>query len=522
VNGLQVLRRLRAFAEGRPLPLGSTRRVSVADDAESLVLTFVRMGGESAPWGLAWGHPGEKPHVLTVAEPRNRDLVADAIAKFAPDFLRHVLCPDLVPCPLDSDGKPAMPLPRRQVWVANPTHVEMFHMLEYAYAFTKFGDPERARTLRALGRAMGFTFREAQRPGQTLVLVATEALRQCYTFPCEDTRQGHLGYLLGWLATHGSLEERQATAEAAEERPISTSLDPQFESKVMEPLVTRFNEARAAGAPGAIAAAKAEVEAALRPELEYRFELTVEAARRLRADARRANDGLALLEKASRDEHWYQYLRQELDKDDAQDGPAFRISPETDRYAAAAASRFYVHEASAELWRAALLADDEEMIQEALADGDAARGRIDEVLCQIVKKQTKQRRWRVVVDSELPTRFREGGTLRVAEHPGREVQLLAMEALEGGGTSMLVEVTKAKTAKNGLLAGEDPKLRGETVTLLRVSDGSISRSKGWSVWQKDGPGAWLTHSRPTSLRARLPEEVEDDVDAIRQKLGVDQ
>ena len=95
MTGHQAVRRLMAFAAGKPLPHGETLcvpkpgRTLVPDDA--LVVAFVRMGGESSPWGVAFGHPGRKPDVLMVPEARTRDYVADMMAEFAPVLLRHVL-----------------------------------------------------------------------------------------------------------------------------------------------------------------------------------------------------------------------------------------------------------------------------------------------------------------------------------------------------------------------------------------------------------------------------------------------
>jgi hypothetical protein len=55
----------------------------------------------------------------------------------------------------------------RQLWLPNPTHLEMLHHLAYAYTFTKWGGAMRA-TLNALGRACGWLFREAQRPENSM------------------------------------------------------------------------------------------------------------------------------------------------------------------------------------------------------------------------------------------------------------------------------------------------------------------------------------------------------------------
>ena len=54
-----VIRRLRAFQQGKPLPNGETLRVNRLPDEQLLILAFVKMGGESAPWGIAFGRPGK-------------------------------------------------------------------------------------------------------------------------------------------------------------------------------------------------------------------------------------------------------------------------------------------------------------------------------------------------------------------------------------------------------------------------------------------------------------------------------
>ena len=63
-------------------------------------------------------------------------------------------------------------------------------------------------------------------------MVATDVLRSAYTFPAEDVRQGHLGYLLAWLETSGSRDERLAAASEAERHSIATNLDPDLERKL--------------------------------------------------------------------------------------------------------------------------------------------------------------------------------------------------------------------------------------------------------------------------------------------------
>lgn len=160
------------------------------------------------------------PKVLAVSEARNRSLVAEMAAEFAPVLLRHLHCPDYC-SPAPSDRKDLTTL--KQIWLPNDSHLDMLHHLAYAYTWTKSGGEKRA-LLNAFGRACGWLFREAQRAGQMAVMVASRVLREAYTFPAEDIRQSHLAYLMAWLETKGDLEKRLAATAQAERQSIATRL----------------------------------------------------------------------------------------------------------------------------------------------------------------------------------------------------------------------------------------------------------------------------------------------------------
>ena len=315
----EAIRRLQAWYAGRPLPAYKTRHFAVAKDEDLLVVAFVRMGGESAPWGITWGHPGQKPEVLAVPEARNREAVAAMIAKFAPALLEHYWSP------LTNDWEGTTQrdkdLPLRQLWMPNASHIDMLHFLAYSYTFTKFGEMGRYTTLNALGRLAGWLFREHHRPGQMMVMAATDALRSAYVFPAEDVRQAHLGYLLAWLETTGKRTKRLAAAQEAEEHSISTSLDPAIERDELEPLVEKWNDQRLGSRVRE--QAKADIEATLGRELLERFTLVERAIQHLRKRGPRENKGVAKLGEASLEEHWFQYLRMELGNTDANDWFAF-------------------------------------------------------------------------------------------------------------------------------------------------------------------------------------------------------
>ncbi|NBU55778.1 MAG: hypothetical protein EBS22_06065, partial [Acidimicrobiia bacterium] len=72
-----------------PTERGAAINRHLADDDDVLIAAFLRMGGESRPWGVAVGTLAEGPTVVTIPEARNRDLVADMMIDVAPIFLRH-------------------------------------------------------------------------------------------------------------------------------------------------------------------------------------------------------------------------------------------------------------------------------------------------------------------------------------------------------------------------------------------------------------------------------------------------
>ena len=159
MTGHDAVRRLAAFADGKPLPNGETLRVpkpGVSVEKKDILITaFVRMGGESGPWGIAFGQPGRKPEVLSIAEPRTRDYVAEMAADFAPVLRKHLMNPQFDPAgrvEAHGGGRPELPL--RQVWLPNQAHLEMLHCLAYTYHRTKLRRRASSRGSSAAGTGL--------------------------------------------------------------------------------------------------------------------------------------------------------------------------------------------------------------------------------------------------------------------------------------------------------------------------------------------------------------------------------
>jgi hypothetical protein len=390
----------------------------------------------------------------------------------------------------------------------------MLHHLAYTYTFTKWGAAERARRLNALGRLAGWLFRETYRPGQMTVLNATEILTHSFTFPSDPVRQAHLGFLLAWKEANGRRERRLEAAMEAERLSVSTSLDPALERDALEPHVDRWREADRAGDTKRAAKEAGEIDLLLRAELERRTALVTRAVRSIDEDERPYNAGVIQLARESRREHWYQYLRMELRRDDTEDGPAFTPSPETDRYAPAAASRYFVHAASEEFRTSALIHHDEDLQGELIAGGDAVRGTIESVQNESLGAGVVPV-WTISASGDVPLRIREGSDLCVAGLPSRVVQVRSIDRGRDGRLTLEVEVKKLKTVPRGESQGVRPatdrRLRGQSVTLLPPNRDGIARLKSQRVWERASPGSWLTHAAPTGPLADLPNEVAEDL-----------
>ena len=492
------------------MPCGAALRVPRLPDPQILVLAFVRMGGESSPWGIAVGRPGKPPQVFTTPEPRTRDDVAEMVAKLAPILLTHVHHPRFSPFGPDSNAA----IPPFQVWVPNATHLEMLHHLNYTYTFTKYGSASRHLLLNHVGQACGWLFREAQRPGQLITLAATDVLRDAFTFPAESARLGHPGFLLAWLGAKGTRDERMAAAAEAERLSAATSLDPAFERDELEFYVDLHNTGRKDGKAADVARASKMIHTRLAEELERRFHLVEQALSVIGKDKRPENRGLPLLVQASMDEHRRQYRRLEQDIDDNEDGPAFRPSPETDRYPSAAASRFYVHEASQELRDTLLVHGDREMQADLIVSGEAIAGVIVDVRGEGAGRRTVPV-WTVESRGEVPLRVRKDSTLCVAGLSSRHVVIRSIEKLGTGGYRFELVVTKLingpRKGDGTVLPATSPKLKKQRVVLVKPSMDQIARKRSFLVWRRDVPGAWLTHAVPAVREADVPEGVAEDL-----------
>ena len=225
-----------------------------------------------------------------------------------------------------------------------------------------------------------------------------------------------------------------SAAEQAERLSVSVSLDPDLERDELEPLVDRYTRARRDGKPKVAKAAENKIDALLRAEVVRRLDLTFAAIETLRADRRPLNEGAvevgAGIHKGAG--RWdYLRLEEQLVADGEGNGH-FPPSPETDKNRRTGAARYHRSSSAEEEVEGALIHHDEELQEDAVANGDAIRG-------QIVKVEDRAPAdskavipvWTVESSSATPTRMRRGSSVCVAGMPSRDGTVLDVHEKAG-------------------------------------------------------------------------------------------
>jgi len=510
----EIARKLRAWEAGRPIPRYETIHHAVVPPAQAFIVAFIRMAGESRPWGIAWGTAEEGPTIQSVPDGRVRDDVAVLCAEFAEALLAHMRVHNWTYDPVDQDAVPEV---LRQVWLPNGQHLAMLHQLNYTYSQTNYGG-ENQDILRALGRLAGWMFRDTFRVGSQHVVNASAALDQAYAFPAQPARIAHLGYQLGWLDTPGGRTERMSAATAAEGFTVAPTLDPVLDRDQLSDLVGTWQQLRRDG--GDNSGTGASIGRILENELRRRWELTERAYRLLVENDRPVNSGVPTLVSEAHNEFWFQHQRIELRINDPSQGPAFVAHPETDFHGSAAASRYLIHSAADEAHVGCLIHDDHELFSEALDQGKAVRARVGEVRDVGIGRATIPQ-WELRLDPALPNRLRESGRLVPLGSRGHEATVVSIDSNE---TELVVSIewTGRKTIPLACGIGARPgdaSWAGEEVAFVMSDAADLTRRRSTRVWKaKDGPGAWLTHGRAPVQVEITTDDGDTDllIDDVRQ------
>ena len=271
---LTALARAAAAAGGRALPTKTVRHVHLAE--RPLVLVAAQLAGEAcAPLAVLVGEDRHEPRLLVVYEPRNRtqrfEFAADLAAIVLPAIERH--CGNDHGGGEDGGAERNEPYPDApQLLVPNQPTASFLRLLGRSTRFRKTeGEHAVHPSVPVLGRWLTyFSEREEVSPSSQL-LSMTSVLADHWATGQSAAEDANLSALLAWISPPDGMTARDA-ARAAEDPvrcpPAGPVTDPTFDNEVLEPIFQAAHEAALTSDAARRGRARADLERALRGQLE--------------------------------------------------------------------------------------------------------------------------------------------------------------------------------------------------------------------------------------------------------------
>lgn len=289
MSTLDVVQRLRAAFDGRARQRASMRHRHL--DEEPLVIVMYRLSGESAaPLGVMYGTSPAQLELLVAPEPRSRQIrFQEVFNPLAVDLNRYVASRAG-----DREIVRNRSICRRspQIVVPNSATAEFVgpllgRSLRYLKTDGDYAVPEDTVVAGAHLTWLGL---EAELPGSSVLLAATELLRRHWITGVSDLESEDLHVQLAWLDPPAGSTGAEAAA-AIEPRRFSGELaaagptpDPSWDRDTLDPLVADFNARRdrAEDYP-TVERLGADIRTAVREALEPTWQSTWRAIELLRA-----------------------------------------------------------------------------------------------------------------------------------------------------------------------------------------------------------------------------------------------
>ena len=501
----EIVRQLNSVKAGTPIHRYSTMHLRI--DENPMVVAFIRMAGESRPWAIAFGRLLDaSPKVLSIADGRNRLAVAEMCEEFAEDLLEYFRVAGYTWDPITKENLMVGDLP--QIWVPSARHVEMFHHLQYAFWRVRKGD-DRTKPITVFARLCGWLFRESTKVGQQAVVDTAKLFRDSYVFPADTASLGHLGTCIAWFKPSNNIVETRLSVRQASILRDSPTLDPDIDSKILNPLVQKRADLIDEGKT--TEKVDTEIAAVLHPEVTRRWELVREGYKILCNDTRDVNVGVQDLVLSTMQSFYSGFQRIEENLQDPDLGPAYTQHPETDFHGSAAASNYFEMTAADTAFIAKLVHTDEELQAEALAAGNAFIAEIIKVENLGTGRSVKPM-WTLRIEIGENLRIREGERYAPLMGPLHGIQIRNVTVVDSNNLEVLAEWTDRKTVpleyplENRAI---DPEWEGHRVMFVPKDSSEFDKSKSRAVWAaSNGPGAWLTHGvAPVPVDANVVDDI---------------
>ena len=249
MSTVDAVLRLRAAHDG-DAQRRTTKRHRHVDD-EPLVVVVYRLAGESAaPLGVMHGTSASDPTLLVAPEPRSRQIrFQEVFNPFSVDLNTYVA----------GRGATRAPEGRYQVCQRAP------QLIVPNRATAEFVGPLLGRSLRYLrtdgdyavpadtviaGAHLTWLGLQAELPGSSVLLAATELLRRHWVCGVSDLESEDLHVQLAWIDPPPGRSGRDAAAAIERDRfdltlpAAGPTPDPGWDRDVLEPLIAEFNERR--------------------------------------------------------------------------------------------------------------------------------------------------------------------------------------------------------------------------------------------------------------------------------------
>lgn len=287
MSTLRALAKAQALAAGVAQPVATVRHLHLSE--RPLVLVPLAMAGEAnAPLAALVGTAPDRPRLLVVPQPRNRDQRYRFAAELAEEVLPY----------LDSfrDATEAVPVDRGrdvrhryldapQLLVPNPAGITFLRLFGRSTRFRRSdGEYPVHPAVPLLGRWLTFFAERAEQPGSAALVALTEALTLHWATGQSAVEDLHLPALLGWIDPPPGSTGAAAAARAEDPTgcpPAGPATDPDFDNRHLAPAIAAY--AAAADDPEARAGAYAELAALLRDQLAPTWELMWRGVGLLRA-----------------------------------------------------------------------------------------------------------------------------------------------------------------------------------------------------------------------------------------------
>lgn len=270
---ITTLARLEAVESGRAQPNATVRHRHLT--GRPLVLVPLTTAGEAgAPLGALVGTDRDAPRLLSVAQPRDRDLRFAFLAELADAVLPHIESYADVVEPAERNetdpetGKKVkveveLCTDAAQLIVPSRAGIDFVRLLGRSMRFrrTAEDDPDTPYPAPArvplLGRWLTHYAERARVPGSSLLLATTDLLNRHWATGQSSLEDQHLGALLAWIAppdgNGGSGADAALRAELERDGegqllcpPAGPATDPAFDNRLLAPAIEAYDRARTA------------------------------------------------------------------------------------------------------------------------------------------------------------------------------------------------------------------------------------------------------------------------------------